>query len=475
MSVNIDMQHKLLSAYMGDGDLFEGVENLVRNSSKSSVWTSGLTQKTYETIKHYHEKGIKPDPNLIYKSLAISGLPKQEISIVKEWKEIVLTKEQVKEYVEVLFSDYVTAYLSPVIRSCAYNIDSADPFEEMGRLKDAINNVEMALAGVSKHKSVKEYFKMAVTRMKDLQSGKIESAGFSWGLKKLNERTIGILQGINVVAGDKGCGKTSLVINILVQHAIYAKKPALVFSLEMPGVELITNIIANVKRINSKNLRTGNLMEDDMLSIEEIYDRLDNDSFVIDETGGITWQYFEASCKSFRKKNKIPKSESMLVVLDYLGLMKNSSDEAKMSKEEKIEHICVELMRICKNENIALVLLAQFSRESGKRGSDTAYIRDPTEQKRALLKALRPRMTDLKGSSAIESNAVNIVLLYRPEYYGITECDGNSYEGLCEINTAKARFASPGPIYTKFTGKYNLFEDEDEPQNGDIITDGEEI
>ena len=84
-------------------------------------------------------------------------------------------------------------------------------------------------------------------------------------------------------------------------------------------------------------------------------------------------------------------------------------------------------------------------------------------------------MTDLKGSSAIESNAVNIVLLYRPEYYGILECDGANYEGLCEINTAKARFSSPGPIYTKFTGKYNLFEDEEDTSSGGIITNGAEI
>lgn len=475
MSVNTDMQHRLLSAYMNDSELFDGLENLVRHSSKSSVWTTGLTKRSYEILKQYHDKGIKPDPNLLYKGLAMSGLPKAEIAVVKEWVPEALTKQNVKEYVDVLFQDYVAAYLSPIVRSCAHNIESSNPFEEMNRLKDAITNVEMAVTGVAKQKGVKEYFKDAINRINDLRTGKISSPGFSWGLKSLDERTIGILQGINVVAGDKGCGKTSLIINVLVKHAIMERLPALMFSLEMPGIEIVTNIIANMKRINSKNLRTGNILEEEVLSIEEIYDRLDDDKFVIDETGGITWQYFEAAVKGFRKRNKLPQTQPILVVLDYLGLMKNSSDEGKMSKEEKIEHICIELMRICKTENIHLIMLAQFSRESGKRGSDTAYIRDAEEQKKALLKALRPRMTDLKGSSAIESNAVNIVLLYRPEYYGITECDGNNYEGLCEINTAKARFASPGPIYVKFTGKYNLFEEENKVAETGIITDGAEI
>lgn len=78
-------------------------------------------------------------------------------------------------------------------------------------------------------------------------------------------------------------------------------------------------------------------------------------------------------------------------------------------------------------------------------------------------------MSDLKGSSAIEANAVTILLLFRPEYHRIYEADGKNYRGICEINIAKGRFVNPEPLYVKFAGEYSLFQDED---SNDIKTDG---
>lgn len=458
---SVEMQIKLLGAYIENPDIFNKTEHLIR----SSLFTTSVYKKSYEIIKAYHNKGIKPDISIIYQNLTKLGFSKSDAVQASSFGGKYLSESQATEYVEVLFSDYITIYLTNTFHNAITGLLKADPITEMIKVKDAITSVELALNNVAKDKSIKIQFDEAIARIKGLKSGEIERAGFSWGVPSLDEKTMGIVQGINVIAGDKGCGKSSLVINIIRHNALENQIPVLFFSLEMTAVEVLTNLIANVRLINSKALRTGQVDAEEISSIELMRHKL-GENFVIDETGGITWEYCETKIRAFRKKNKVPYSQTLLVILDYLQIMKNSSGESRMSKEEKIEQINNELMRLGKNENIALVMLSQFSREGSKRGNDM-YIKTDEDK----LRALRPRMGDLKGSSAIESNAISILLLFRPEYYQIYEANGRNLRGLCEINIVKGRYVSPEPLYVKFNGKYNLFSDYEEEG---IKTDAEE-
>jgi len=453
----IDIEYKILGAYATSPDIFNDVEHLV----KSNIFTTPFTKAVYEIIKEYHDKDIQSDGVSIFNTLIKKGFSQSECSQVAllEFSSHI-PHMMVKEYVIDLFNQSIGRYLYPIMKA---QLGSSDPMSAMLTLKDAILNVDMVVNNVSREKGIYKQFDETIQRIIDLKTKVIERAGFSWGIPSLDYKTLGIVQGINVVAADKGGGKSSLVINIIVENVFKSNVPLLFFSMEMTAVEVITNIIANIQRINSKALRTGQVDDDEIKTIKTIKNKL-NESFVIDETGGITWEYFESKVRAHRKKHKIPANVTMLVVLDYLGLMKNSSGESRMSKEEKIEQICTELMRICKNENIALVKLAQFSREASRRGNDTFNVK--TDEDR--LRALRPKMSDLKGSSAIESNAVTILMLYRPEYYGILQSNGTDFRELCEINIAKGRYVNPGPVYAKFQGKYNLFEDYILPDN-DIV------
>ena len=465
MNNSIELQTTLLGAYIKNSDLFAGIENLVR----PNIFTTAVTKESYKIIKSYHDKGMEPDIKLIWQALHKAGVPQSEASAVASFDTgIRLSKEHVKEYVDNLFSDYASEYLTKAAKSFILNRDSSDPLKEMLAIKDAITNVELALNGVSKEISIKKQFKEAVQRIKDLKNGEIKQTGFSWGIPSLDAATLGIVQGINVVAAGKGEGKSTLIINVIVENVLKRKVPMLFFSMEMTSLEVLTNVFANVKRLNSKALRMGSVDDIDIESIEALADKFE-ETFVIDPTGGITHQYFEAKVREFRKNNKIPYSQTILVALDYLGLMKNSESESKMSKEEKIEQICTELMRICKNENIALLKLAQFGRERDKRGNDRFAVKNDSDK----LRALRPVMSDLKGSSAIESNALMILLLFRPEYHRILECDGKDFRGLCEINIAKGRYVSPDPVYVKFEGRYSLFQDLIS-ESGGIITEGKD-
>jgi len=130
-------------------------------------------------------------------------------------------------------------------------------------------------------------------------------------------------------------------------------------------------------------------------------------------------------------------TQTILCPIDYLQLMSNTADEIKgTSDEQRISKICKELTRITKSENVAIVLLSQLSRPP--KGEIP-----------------RPKMSDLKGSGAIEANAILVLLLFRPEYSNILQDEnGRDLRGLCEINPAKGRYIKPEPVYVRFEGKY---------------------
>ncbi len=460
MNSTLDMQSSLLGAYLKDRNLFAGTEHLVRKG----LFTTAINQESYEVIHKYHLDDKPIDVDMLFFELKKKGYT--DFSAIASYHTSEYVSEyKMKEYVVSLFSDYTARYLTPILSGAIQNVAS-DPMKQIELVKTAINNIEAAVNNVSSDKGAKAHYNEAVRRIKELKSGEIKQPGFSWGLKSLDEKTIGIVQGVNVLAGDKGCGKTSLLINIIRHNAIDLKLPLLFFSLEMSAIEIMTNLIANIKRINSRSLRTGNVDDDDIRNIERL-EPLIGENLVIDQTGGITWQYFETKIKAHRRAHKIPADQPMLVLLDYLQLMKNPGEDYKLSKEERMENTCNEIMRVCKNENVALVKLSQFSRDNNKRGNDT-YLKTNADR----LKALRPRLSDLKGTSAIESNAVQVIMLFRPEYYKILESDGKNLRGLCEANIAKGRYVDPSPLYLNFDGRYNLFSDIVE--SNDIVTGGDE-
>lgn len=438
-SHSLEMQCKILGAYIENSELFEKIENLVR----PGLFTSPVTRKSYEIIKDYHAKGIKPDATLIFRSLIKAGLSQKDCVLVTSYGEhTFLPENKVIQYTEALFGDYAATYLSNAFKTAITSFNGSDPIDVMTKAKDAITTVELALNNVTKDKSIHVIFDEAYQRISDLKDGTIDFTGFSWGLKTLDQKSGGICPGVNVVAAVPGAGKTSLIINAIIANAINRGLPVLFFSLEMRSADIMTNIISHVKEINSRALRQGDIDDEQLLSIKEVKNKL-KDNFTIDDTDGITWQQFETKVKSFRKKNKIPITTTILAMIDYIQKMRNSPDEMRsLSKEERMETICNELARVCKHENIALAEVSQFSRETSKRDSP------------------RPKTTDLKGSAAIEQNAILILLMYRPDFHGeMIGKDGKDLRGLCEINIVKGRFVNPEPVYAKFEGKYSRFLD----------------
>jgi replicative DNA helicase len=98
------------------------------------------------------------------------------------------------------------------------------------------------------------------------------------------------------------------------------------------------------------------------------------------------------------------------------------------------------LKALAKELSVPIIVLSQLSREVEK-----------TSDK-------RPTLSHLRDSGAIEQDADQVLFIYRPEYYGITDdgC-GNSTIGKAEIIVAKNRNGALDNCVVNFDGKCTNF------------------
>ena len=101
-----------------------------------------------------------------------------------------------------------------------------------------------------------------------------------------------------------------------------------------------------------------------------------------------------------------------VLIIDYVQLMTALKDEYEPDLSEVVKR----LKTIALENNILVIALSQLNRNLEYRGGDK-----------------RPMIDDLRGTGALEEFADKVIMLYRPEYYDITEdCEGNSTIGLLE-------------------------------------------
>jgi len=441
MTSNLDdIENKILGTYCSKPDLFETCEHLV----SEHIFTSKIKQQVYKIIKLNHQKSITTDFSILLNELTKLGYPKNtSIDLCSKAVFDMNTSLKSEPKVKILFDNLVRRKMLPVLYEAHTDFSSehGEVQEVLDKVKNKITDIEGVINNVSKDKQIDEYFEEALQRIIDLKENKKALVGYSFGVKELDEKTGGIMQGVNIIAGRPAMGKTAFLVTILKKNAIEDRVPTIFFSLEMPAIEIMTNIISNATEINSFTLRSGNAGEDDINVIKGIRNRF-KDNLLIDDTAGITWQYVENKFRKMRKKT--PMTIPILCFIDYLQLMNNTPDEIKNKSDEQILDLrCQQLNNIAKKYNICMVLLSQLSRDVERRVPP------------------RPRMSDLKGSGGIEAVGILVLLLYRPEYYDKNPVDenGNSLKGVVEIGLGKSRYVTPRPVYARFDGRYSKYSD----------------
>ena len=117
-----------------------------------------------------------------------------------------------------------------------------------------------------------------------------------------------------IIAGRPSMGKTILGMNIAEHAAIKARKPVLVFSMEMPADSLAMRMMSSLGRIDQHRIRTGKLDDDDWPRVTSAVHMLSEAPLFIDDTAALSPSEMRARARRLVKEH----GPLGLIVVDYL-------------------------------------------------------------------------------------------------------------------------------------------------------------
>ena len=256
--------------------------------------------------------------------------------------------------------------------------------------------------------------------------------GCSTGFHDLDRITSGFQPSdLIILAARPSMGKTALALNIA-QHAVIVDKvPTAIFSLEMSNEQLTIRLICSVGKVDSQNLRSGNIEDRDWPNISRAVGMLSEAPLFIDDTPAISILEMRAKARRLHAEHTLG-----LIVVDYLQLMRGSGPSER--REQEISEISRSLKAMAKELNVPVLALSQLNRGVESR----------TDK--------RPMLSDLRESGAIEQDADVIMFIYREERYAKDPATCPT-RGLAELIIGKQRNGPTGTITLTFVDKYTMF------------------
>ena len=302
-------------------------------------------------------------------------------------------------------------------------------FDEETTTQELLERAEAELFSVSDQSlkqdltSIETILTESFDRLEELHRNKGALRGIPTGYRDLDNMTAGLQRSdLIILAARPAMGKTTLVTNLAYNVATIAKQPVLFFSLEMSKEQLVDRMLADASGVDSWNIRTGNLSDDDFGKLSEAMGEMAEAPIFIDDTPGLS--VLEMRTKARRAAHEAPLG---LIIVDYLQLMQGSGRD-NGNRVQEVSEISRGLKLIARELNVPVIALSQLSRSVESR---TPQI---------------PQLSDLRESGSIEQDADIVSFIYRPGYY---EPDNPEFENITQLIIAKHR---NGPV-----GRVELF------------------
>lgn len=302
-------------------------------------------------------------------------------------------------------------------------------YDESTTTQELLEKAEAELFSVSDQSlkqdlvSIESILMDSFDRIEELHKNKGELRGIRTGYRDLDNMTAGLQRSdLIILAARPAMGKTTLVTNLAYNVATIEKLPVLFFSLEMSKEQLVNRMLADAANVDSWNIRTGRLTDEDFLKLSEASGELAEAPIYIDDTPGLS--VLEMRTKARRKHHESPLG---LIIVDYLQLMQATNNH-NGNRVQEVSEISRGLKLIARELDVPLIALSQLSR--------TVESRTPP----------KPQLSDLRESGSIEQDADIVSFIYRPGYY---EPDNPEYAHITELIIAKHR---NGPV-----GKVDLY------------------
>ena len=303
-------------------------------------------------------------------------------------------------------------------------------YDESTTTQELLEKAEAELFSVSDQSTKQDLVSLesiltdSFDRIEELSKNKGSLRGIRTGYRDLDNMTAGLQKSdLIILAARPAMGKTTLVTNLAYNVATIEKKPVLFFSLEMSKEQLVDRMLADASGVDSWNIRTGNLSDNDFAKLSEAMGEMAEAPIYIDDTPGLSVLEMRTKARRLAHENQLG-----LIIVDYLQLMQANGNH-NGNRVQEVSEISRGLKLIARELDVPLIALSQLSRSVESR---TPPI---------------PQLADLRESGSIEQDADIVSFIYRPGYY---ESDNPEVQNITDLIIAKHRNGPVGKVQLYF-------------------------
>lgn len=375
----------------------------------------------FEAMAQLSKEGRPADLVQVQDKVRQNGAP-PEVSGMEFLREVlssVPTSANIRHYAEIVKNKSI---LRKLIKT-AQTIEN-DCYEGKENIENILYNAEKNVTSVTQSGSseetqpISEVVIEALDRMQAAANAGGKITGIATGFTDLDYKMAGMQNSdLILVAARPSMGKTAFVLNIAQYVSVKHNTTTAIFSLEMSKLQLVNRIISMESRVDSKNIRTGNLSPAEWSNIAEGASNVGMSHIIIEDTPGISVAELRSKCRKFKRDNNLG-----LIIIDYIQLMTGGGKSE--SRQQEVSEISRALKGVARELNVPVIALSQLSRSVESRPDK------------------RPMLSDLRESGAIEQDADVVMFIYREDYYK----KDTDRTGIAEIIIAKQRNGPTGTV-----------------------------
>lgn len=312
----------------------------------------------------------------------------------------------------------------------------AAQLEDAPRLRDRLAEVFAGQGGAQfgdRVTTLAEAQKRVVDVMRRRREAPDEPLGVPVGLEAVDRRWVALEPSQLVVIGARpAMGKTAFAVNLAMNAARTGPGFVVYFSAEVASTKLALRTLAIDSGVGGRVIRTGRASDSEVGEVVAGLHRMKpwSERMLLDDTPAQTPTTVRRRLRKVARHGPI-----RLVIVDHMQLMRPS--ERRGTEEAAQADVVDGLLFAAKEFEVPTVALSQLNRQLESRPDK------------------RPKMSDLRGSGAIEQDADIIAFLYRDEVYD----ERTEHKGIAEIISAKVREDAPGTDLVRFDPATQRFSD----------------
>lgn len=415
----VDMENAVIGAVLLESKVFPEVEGIL----SAADFYSERNKAIFAAASSLGRKRQPVDVLTVMEELKLTGKAEEAggYACLAELMSGITSSAHVIRHAQIVKQKSVARQiilLASAIQRQAYD-ETADIADVMESLEKAVTEINMSsvsgIESLSMPAALKKPIDTAWQTQTDRQSGKMTSV--PTGLYCLDDELEGgwHTPDLIIIGARPSMGKTQHALSFA-KTASSAGADCMFASIEMTAVQLVNRYLLEDTRINSYNLRSGQMSTEEWAAVDERSASLSGMRLHIADNHNIRYlSNIKSEARRLHRRGSLK-----LLVIDYLQLI--CTNMKFQNRHLEIGHITKELKNLAKELDIPVILLSQLSRP------EKGTVKEPV-------------LSDLKESGEIENDADIVLFIHKPDYYDAQAKDkqGVPWKGRGKLIVSKNR------------------------------------